>query len=185
MSELIAIPIESDRRAVEVLAAMRWLQAEYQGDPEASGASPNDTAPPIVSRPGRLRRAWRPFRFGALAALVGSVTGATMALLTAALVLGLPSMSSLPGGAPAALAAAGALMGATVGATLHVLLHRRRLPVKPDAPTVTWLVSYIMRDGPSPDARRMRASIIQVTLPAEAEGRLKAILARAATTAAR
>jgi hypothetical protein len=50
---------------------------------------------------------------------------------------------------------------------------------------VSWLVSYVIRDGDSPGAGRLRASILQVTLPAEAEGRLKAILARADAATAR
>ena len=38
MSELIAIPLESDRRAVEVLATLRRLQAEYRGARDPAGA---------------------------------------------------------------------------------------------------------------------------------------------------
>jgi hypothetical protein len=50
---------------------------------------------------------------------------------------------------------------------------------------VRWLVTYTIRDRTATGARRVRASVHQVTLPVEAEGRLKAILARADATAAR
>ena len=52
MSELIAIPLESDRRAAEVLAALRWLEAEYEdeGDAGASGADPDAPASPVGRR---------------------------------------------------------------------------------------------------------------------------------------
>ena len=49
---------------------------------------------------------------------------------------------------------------------------------------MTWLVAYTIRDRTAAGARRVRASVHQVTLPAEAEGRLKAILARADAPAA-
>jgi hypothetical protein len=191
MSELIAVPVESDRRAVEVLSELRRLQAEYGGDREVSGASASAAAPPTDARSGRRRTRRRRglgLALGALTTLAGGAAGAAVALVSAAAVSGTPAGGALPGAAPGigiVFAAAGALLGAAVGATLYVLLHRRRFPAAPRAPTVTWLVSYIIRDGHAPDAGRLRASILQVTLPADAEGRLKAILARAGTTAAR
>ena len=48
-----------------------------------------------------------------------------------------------------------------------------------------WLVAYTIRDNTAAGARRVRSSIHEIRLPAEAEGRLKAILARAEATAAR
>jgi hypothetical protein len=50
---------------------------------------------------------------------------------------------------------------------------------------VTWLVTYVIRDGGAPGGGRLCASVFQVTLPAHAEGRLKAILARADAAAPR
>ena len=41
MSELIAVPLESDRRAVHVLAALQWLEAEYHGVLERAGTPPD------------------------------------------------------------------------------------------------------------------------------------------------
>jgi hypothetical protein len=64
-------------------------------------------------------------------------------------------------------------------------LDRRPRPLAGAAPRVTWLVSYLIRDPAAAHARRVRATVLQITLPAEAEGRLKAILARADATAAR
>jgi len=189
MSELIAIPLESDRRAVEVLAALRRLQAECWGDPGVSGVSGSAGAAPCDSRPGRMH-AWRRrglgLAIGALTTLVGGAAGAAVALVSAAAVSGTPAFGALlaaASGAGTPLAAAGVLVGAAVGATLHVSLWHRRFPANPPAPTVTWLVSYLIHDRRAPAAGRMRASILQVTLPADAEGRLKTILARAGATA--
>jgi hypothetical protein len=191
MSELIAFPVESDRRAVEVLSALRRLQAGCWGDPEVSGASGNAAASPRASRPGQ-KHAWRRRGFGlaigALTTLVGGAAGAAVALVSAAAVSGTPAIGALlaaASGAGILIAAAGALVGAAVGATLCVLLWHRRFPATSRAPTVALLVSYFIHDGRALRVWRLRASILQVTLPADAEGRLKAILARAGATAAR
>jgi hypothetical protein len=80
-------------------------------------------------------------------------------------------------------AAIGALLGAIAGAALKVFFPAAPQP-KQDVRTVTWLISYIMRDGPA-DSGRLRGSFLQITLPVEAEAQLKAILARVDATAAR
>jgi hypothetical protein len=205
MSELIAIPLESDRRAAAVLAALRRLQAEYQGDTAESGEYASGTAAPADSRPGRLWRAGRrgrsravapPIGYAAVAiaaALTAVATVASVALLSAAAVSELPSLPFLKGDVRVALvAAAGVLLVAAGGVLLGAAGERLRLRRRregtlttADTPKVSWLVSYVIRDGDSPGAGRSRASILQVTLPAEAEGRLKAILARADAATAR
>jgi hypothetical protein len=76
------------------------------------------------------------------------------------------------------------LLSATAGERLRARRHREGAPAA-GASKVSWLVSYVIRDGDSPGAGRLRASILQVTLPADAEGRLKAILARADAATAR
>jgi hypothetical protein len=187
MSELIAIPLESDRRAVAVLAALRRLQAEYEdeGDAAGSGVTGDDCASLLGADPGR-RRVWRRLRSILLAALTLGATGAAVALLSGALP---PDAGHVEGAtAPQLRACAGALLVAAACALLLRLPHRGARPRQPrrDArPTVTWLLSYVMRDASSTGGRRLRATILQVTLPVEAEGRLKAILARADATAAR
>jgi hypothetical protein len=77
------------------------------------------------------------------------------------------------------------LLGAAAADRLRALRRREAVPTTVDAPQASWLVSYVIRDGEAPGAGRMRASILQVTLPADAEGRLKAILARADAATAR
>jgi hypothetical protein len=189
MSELMAIPLGSDRRAVEVLAALRRLQAEYADDgaPAGPGATARDPGRPSGADPGR-RRAWRRLAALALAALALGAAGAAGALHDGASVLDAPPAEGVTG----ALLGAGVclLLGAAC-ATLVWLLRRRALPGEPGRPggpappRVTWLVSYVVRDPPSPQGHpRLRATILRVTLPAEAEGRLKAILARAGAPAA-
>jgi hypothetical protein len=184
MSELIAIPLESDRRAVEVLATLRRLQAEYRGASGGSGGA-GDGALPLGFPLGRRRRLWRCLRSVALASLIGGVAalvaGLAVAVRDGAPAPGLPQLGSVP--AQALLTGGGLLIGAAC-ATLIWLLHRRTLPRMQSPRTVTWLVSYIMQDGPSPRGSAVRASVFQITLPVEAEGRLKAILARADATAA-
>jgi len=191
MSELISIPLESDRRATAVLAAVRRLQAEYQAGPEASWA-PTDGAGDGAPAAGR-RGPRRGVRSERLAALVGGAVGATVALVLTAHAPGLRAPGGLTAGLLAGVygALAGALAGLLASRAGEALRgHRPRggiraptdAPATPDeagGPTVTWLVSYVMRDGDSTGPARLRASVLQVTLPAEAEGRLKAILARA------
>jgi hypothetical protein len=46
-------------------------------------------------------------------------------------------------------------------------------------------VTYLIRDPAAAEAQRLRATVLQITLPPEAQGRMKAILARVAATAAR
>jgi hypothetical protein len=191
MRELIAIPLESDRRAVEVLAALRRLQAEYddRGASAGSGATTRGSVSPFEAHPGGRRRGWRRLGVAVLAALALGAAGAAVALL-----YGAPSSGIRPTqGVTDALPSPGVcgLLGAA-GAALVWLLRRRPLrrePWRPGGhprPTVTWRVSYVVRDPPSPQGSpRLRATILQVTLPAEAEGRLRAILARADATVAR
>jgi hypothetical protein len=195
MSELIAIPLESDRRAAAVLAALRRLQAEYEGEVDRSGASAGGTASPPDARPGRLWRAWHRARWGALASLIGGAAVAAVAavaLLSAAAVSGTPTLPFPLAGVPGALvAAAGVRVGAAAGEKHRALRRRAGAPAAADAPLVSWLVAYVMRDGvfvgdgASPGGGRVRASVLQVTLPAGAEERLKAILARADAATAR
>ena len=185
MGELIAIPLESDRRAVEVLATLRRLQAEYRGASESS-AGAADGALPLGLPLGRRRRLWRRLRSVALVTLIGGaaalVAGLAVAVRNGALAPGLPQLGSVP--AQALLTGSGLLIGAAC-ATLFWRL-RRALPRVQSPRTVTWLVSYIMQDGPArASGSTVRASVFQITLPVEAEGRLKAILARADATAAR
>jgi hypothetical protein len=189
MSELIAIPLESDRRAVAVLAALRRLQAEYEGEGEGdaagSGVTGDDRASLLGPDPGR-RRVWRRLRSILLAALALGATGAAVALLSGALP---PDAGHVEGAIPPQLrAGAVALLVAAACALLLRLPRRGGRPRKPRRgarPTVTWLVSYVMRDASSTGRSRLRATILQVTLPVEAEGRLRAILARADATAVR
>ena len=187
MSELIAIPLESDRRAVEVLATLRRLQAEYHSPSGGAGGVDDDGVPPFrlpLSRRGRL---WRRLRAVALATLIGGaaalVAGLAVAVRNGAPAPGLPQLGSVPG--DVLLAGGGGLLIGAACATLFWRLHRRTLPEVQRPRTVTWLVSYIMHDGPSPRGSAVRASVFQITLAVEAEGRLKAILARAGATAAR
>jgi uncharacterized membrane protein len=200
MSELIAIPLESDRRAVHVLAALQWLEAEYRGRLERTGTATGTAAPdggsviPPAGKWDRLRRVGRHLpvsrlHVSVLAALAGAVAGAAVALLSEALMTAVPVVASVPaylvGAAIGALlgAATGALLGMFAGAALKVLF-----PATPqrtqDIRTVTWLISYIMRDGPA-ESGRLRGTVLQITLPVEAEAQLKAILARVDTTVAR
>jgi hypothetical protein len=193
VSELIAVPVESDRRAVQALAALRRLQAEYEGDPGRPGASALEEVNPIVSRPDRQRRPRLRLRTTALAALVGGAVGAAGGLAGAAMALhcGAPAPGApLTGGVPGDLPGAGVgwALGAAAGAILAVLLlwFPRGRPVRTRVgPKVTWLVSYVVRDARPPGSRLVRASVLQITLPADAEGRLRAILSRADAAAAR
>ena len=70
MNELIAIPVESDRRAVAVLAALRQLEAEYAGQAAAAGPPAAAAAPTARRRLVRLRLACAAF---AVAARVDAV----------------------------------------------------------------------------------------------------------------
>jgi hypothetical protein len=195
MSELIAIPLESDRRAVHVLASLRWLEAEYQGMLERAAPPPaGDGVLPPPGRWTRIRRLGRRVRVtrlhvGVLGALAGALAGAAVSQLSAGLTSAIPALT----GSPAYLL--GATIGALLGAVFGVLLgavaaaaFRSFCPATPppkqDVRTVTWLISYIMRDGPA-ESGGLRGSFLQVTLPVEAEERLKAILSRADATATR
>jgi hypothetical protein len=198
MSELIAIPLESDRRAVHVLAALQWLEAEYRGNLERAVTPPaGDAAIPAPSRPSRwtrIRRAGRRVRVGRLhvsvvGGLAGGLAGAAVALLSSALWSALPALTAVP--AYAYGAAMGAMLGASLGALAGAVAAaavNALLPATPqrkqDVRTATWLISYIMRDGPS-ESGRLRGSFLQITLPIEAEERLKTILARVDATVAR
>ena len=177
MNELIAIPVESDRRAVAVLAALRRLEAEYAG--RAAAAGPPAAATARRRRFVRRRLACAAF---AVAALCASAAGA--ALLGRVSTLAAPAVSD-----PAVLlgAAAGGLLLAVAAGALLLRRRRpdRRAPVGTAAGSaVAWLVAYTVRDRTATGARRVRATVHQLTLPAEAEGRLKAILAGAAAPAA-
>ena len=140
--------------------------------------------------PGARRRA------GLRAALVGGAGAAavvTVVLAFAAHTPGALRPGGLPGGACGALA--GLLVRRIGGARLRHRDRRgsRRAPHAPPAaapaapdrtdragvPTVTWLISCVMYDGGPPGPARLRASVLQVALPADAEGQLKASLARA------
>jgi hypothetical protein len=185
MSELIAIPLESDRRAVEVLNALRWLQAEY--------ACREDALPPVQSEADEAvrradaaaaRRRWVRLliALAALAALVLSATAAGAELFSRG-----AAPDAERDGAIVLRLVAGA--GALLVAVALPLLRRRGARYPRPAPergqTVTWLVSYLIRDPAARRAQAVRATVLQITLPAEAEGRLKAILARVDATAAR
>jgi hypothetical protein len=192
--ELIVIPLESDRFAVEVLAALRRLQAEYQEDSGgAGGPGPSATGDdhPAVSRPGR-RRVWWCLRSAALAALVGGAIGGLAGAATA--VRGEAPSPSTPsiGGVLGALlgrgVGGGGLLVAAAGATFAILLlrvHRGEPARTRAAPTVIRLVAYLTRDGTSLEVRRARASGLPITPPEGVEGRPEAFWARADATAAR
>jgi hypothetical protein len=186
MSELIAIPLESDRRAAEVLAALRWLEAEYEdeGDAGASGADPDAPASPMSVAPDR-RPGWRRPLAYVFAALALGALGAAVVLFGGAPPPGVRPVEGATAAGALLVAAAGVLLVAAAGAAPLPAGRRRPADRSRSAPAVTWLVSYLMRDRDAPGARRVRASVLQVTLPAEAEGRLRAILARADATAAR
>ena len=195
MSELIAIPLESDRRAVHVLAALQWLEAEYQGVLERAGAPPDgDSGILPKGRWDKLRRLARRLRVsrlhvGVVAGLVGALAGAAVALLSAALSSAVPALAGAPaylvGAAIGALlgAAIGALVGNVAGAALKALLPATP-QLRQDVRNVTWLISYVMRDAPA-ESGRLRGSFLQITLPVEAEAQLKSILARVDANVAR
>jgi hypothetical protein len=190
VSELIAIPLESDRHAVELLAALRRLQAEYRADSGGTGASATGDDVLTVTRPGR-RLVWWRLRSAALAVLVGGAIGGLT--VAAAAVCGEAPAPGTPlvGGVPEAPMGRGVGVGgllAAVGATFAILLlrlHRAEPARTRAAPTVTRLVAYLVRDGSSLEARRVRVSSFRIASPAEAEGRPEAVPARADATAAR
>jgi uncharacterized membrane protein len=182
MSELIAIPIESDRRAVEVLGALRRLEAEYAcpGAAACGPAAADEAARALAAETSRRRRVRRRLALAAFAAVALSASEAGGALLGHAAGLA-AGFESVPG---AFLAVAGGALLAITAVAL--LLRRRRAPASSGGgSTVPWLVAYAIRDRLAPGARRVRATVHQVSLPVEAEGRLKAILARADAPAAR
>jgi hypothetical protein len=186
MSELIAIPLESDRRAVEVLAALRWLQAEYEcrGDAPPTATAADDVARAVATNSANSarRRVRLRLAFAAFVALVLGAWAAGQGLLNR-----VSELAARPEGVTALRASAflGLLLFIAAAPFLLRALDRRPRHLAGAAPKATWLVSYLIRDPAAAHGRRVRATILQITLPAEAEGRLKAILARADATAAR
>ena len=177
MSDLIAVPAVSERRAATALAALQWLQAEYRPDPEAPGARP---AP--AEQDGRLgrrlRRAGRRLGRGPALVLAGALAGAAAGLLGGV-------AASAAGGLTPVAPLLGGLLGAAVGAFLGPLLAGRPPRPPEDESRVTWLVSYLTIDESEPVPGRLRGTFVKVTLPREAEGRLRSILEHAAAPVGR
>jgi hypothetical protein len=191
---MIAIPLESERRAALLLSALRRLEAEYREDR------------PALPAPAPAPRAPAGVRGGVEDSLIGGLLGALLAAVCASAVHGAPVTGSVVGlieSAPLVLAG-GFTLGALAGLTLSRL---RRAPWRrplgaaagTSAPSavapmddgaaagasdaVTWLVAYVRVDRDEAEAAgagRVRTTVVRLDLPRSAEWRLKATLARAA-----
>jgi hypothetical protein len=185
MGELIAIPLSSERRAAAVLASLRRLEAEYLVTP-----APADVALSWIGGLLRPRRWWglwgiHPAVWLALAIEIGAM---------AIVVIKFGTVPRFPWrvpplGAPDGVLPVGVLLGLAVGLALGLRLARtvaarQRRGRRRDTGNVTWLVSYVTREPDGSGSGRVRASVVRISLPEAAEGRLRAILERAAATAA-
>jgi hypothetical protein len=180
MGEVIAIPLTSECRATAVLAALRRLEAQYQVSSPASGGIPRRIA-------GRARvgsrRVLRELRRGAGDTLVGGIVGLTIAAAFASSSAIAPRLDGLLRGAGRSA------LGPALGLALRIATCLRASRGAPnvaehDAWNVSWLVSYVTAEPDGSGSGRLRASVLRLTLPEAAEGRLRAILERAAATSA-
>jgi hypothetical protein len=199
VGELIAIPLSSERRAALLLAALRHLESEYQVSQPAS-----DGTPGWLSRGARRRRMLSGARACLKDGLVGGVLGTMLAAVWAIWAVwtgtsrGRPWEGSLAGLSevtPLVLA-----LGLTLGALAGVVwslsrkalsLWRRERARRRCAPEaggladhVSWLVAYLTLERDESGCSRLHTTVVRLSLPAEAEGRLRAALARAAATSA-
>jgi hypothetical protein len=178
---MIAVPVASERTAARLLATLRRLEAEYQVSPEAA------------LTPGRRRSVRGPLRRGLPAAWVGlkhALLGGLLAVLLTALCAGALSggmwQGSLVGlleGSP--LVPALSLTLGALGGGAYFLARRPPAGEEVRAQgAVTWLVSYVALERDEAGEGRLFTTVVRLTLPRSAEGRLKAVLARAGATSA-
>jgi hypothetical protein len=178
MGKVIAIPLTSERRAVVLLAALRRLEAEYPvGLPAAGGLRRRIAGRARTAR----RRVLRDLGEGAEAALAGAMLG----LALAASCTGEADSVSLLG--EVIRGAGGLPLFLALGAALGLLISAMRRGLRRDAPhdtvaeagDLSWLLTRASTPPAGAGDCRVRTSVLRITLPGAAEGRLRAILERA------